>query len=175
MSCTEENIEILLLWKCFKLTCLSDSWSSTSDHLMDRAPDAEQIPSLRRNRRLAATQKVLSHMPSCTAGELKCAFYCWSCRQAWKHFCGNRWDEMTFSFWKGQIKIFSVVHTGKYNAAVISNKKDQMVTDLRGLSVREGKRKLRAMPLSLGSKMELRYVWPWKHEITSKIKHLQLP
>ncbi|XP_035036089.1 transmembrane channel-like protein 6 isoform X2 [Hippoglossus stenolepis] len=80
----------------------TESWSSTSDH----------ITPLRRNHCSAATQKVLSHMPSCTAG--------------------------------------------KYNSAVISNKKDQLVTDLRGLSVREGKRKLRAMPLSLGSKMELR-------------------
>ncbi|XP_062264967.1 transmembrane channel-like protein 6 [Platichthys flesus] len=80
------------------------------DEMGDDALDAEPITSLPQCS--AATQKVLSHMPSCTAG--------------------------------------------KYNAAVVSNKKDELVADLRGLSVREGKRKLRAMPLSLGSKKEIR-------------------
>ncbi|XP_069380892.1 transmembrane channel-like protein 6 isoform X2 [Paralichthys olivaceus] len=88
----------------------TESWSSSSDHMRDEALDAEQITSLRRHHWSAATQKVLSHMPSCT--------------------------------------------TGKHNAAEMSNKRDQLVSDLRGLAVREGMRKLRAMPLSLGNKME---------------------
>ncbi|CAB1458978.1 unnamed protein product [Pleuronectes platessa] len=82
------------------------------DDMGEDALDAEPITSLRRPQCSAATQKVLSHMPSSRAG--------------------------------------------KYNAAVVSNKKDELVADLRGLSVREGKRKLRAMPLSLGSKKEIR-------------------
>ncbi|KAF3700139.1 Transmembrane channel-like protein 5 [Channa argus] len=41
------------------------------------------------------------------------------------------------------------------------NKKDQLLSSLRGLSVSEGLRKLRAMPLSLADKMELNYLQLW--------------
>lgn len=37
------------------------------------------------------------------------------------------------------------------------NKREQLVCNLRGLSASEGMRKLRAMPLSLADKMEIRY------------------
>lgn len=52
------------------------------------------------------------------------------------------------------------------NLCAAENNMDQLVSSLQGLSVSEGTRKLRAMPLSLADKIEIRYVrhkplaWP---------------
>lgn len=44
------------------------------------------------------------------------------------------------------------------NLCTAENNMDQLVSSLQGLSVSEGTRKLRAMPLSLADKIEIRYV-----------------
>lgn len=44
------------------------------------------------------------------------------------------------------------------NLCAAENNMDQLVSSLQGLSVSEGTRKLRAMPLSLADKIEIRYV-----------------
>lgn len=55
------------------------------------------------------------------------------------------------------------------------NNKEQLVSTLKGLSVSERMRKLRAMPLNLANKMEIRYMWHWKCSIHAcKIKLLVL-
>lgn len=52
--------------------------------------------------------------------------------------------------------------------------KEQLLSNLQGLSVNESLRKLRAMPLSLADKMEIRYMRHWQLLVTCQEKLLAL-
>ncbi|XP_073349807.1 transmembrane channel-like protein 6 [Pagrus major] len=120
----------------------SSSDSSTSDE----TPDGQQVSSLQRHGWSAATLKVLSSMPSRSAGPNSDARVYWrgtkSPQPKQPHPSRPNQDE--------------VVRPEVAEITPEENKKEQLVSNLRGLSVSERLRKLRAMTFSLAYKIEIR-------------------
>ncbi|XP_030263770.1 transmembrane channel-like protein 6 [Sparus aurata] len=120
----------------------SSSDSSTSDETLDGGPES----SLQRHGWSAATLRVLSSMPSRSAGPNSNAEVRWrgskSRRPSQHHPSRPNQDDVV------RAKVVEITPE--------ENKKQQLVSNLRGLSVSERLRKLRAMPLSLADKMEIR-------------------
>nr|XP_020476624.1 transmembrane channel-like protein 6 [Monopterus albus] len=117
----------------------------------DGTPDTEQRSSLQRHCWSAATQKVLSSMPSRTVGKSSTAVTSQHSSQLHQNQASPH----------GSAHSFRPVRDGlsKVDVKEISteeNKKERLVSSIRGLSLGEGIRKLRAMPLSLTDKMEIR-------------------
>ncbi|XP_039977262.1 transmembrane channel-like protein 6 isoform X3 [Xiphias gladius] len=116
----------------------------------DETLDTEQINSLQRHHWSAATLKVLSLMPSRARGQNSAAVISRH-SQLRRHQTSSR----DSSHPSRSIQVdFSEADVAGLSAE--DNKREQLVSNLRGLSVSEGMRKLRAMPLSLANKMELR-------------------
>ncbi|XP_036944190.1 transmembrane channel-like protein 6 isoform X2 [Acanthopagrus latus] len=116
----------------------SSSDSSTSDDTLDGGPEN----SLQRHGWSAATLRVLSSMPSRSTGPNSNAGVCTSRRPNQHHPSRPNQDD--------------AVQAEAAEITPEESKKQQLVSNLRGLSVSERLHKLRAMPLSLADKMEIR-------------------
>ncbi|XP_041812894.1 transmembrane channel-like protein 6 isoform X2 [Chelmon rostratus] len=127
----------------------TDNDGRTRDERLGR----EQL-SLQRHRWSAATMKVLSSMPSRTAGANSDAV---NSRRA-RHSSQLRPSQTSShdSSHPSRPDQGVSVHADMEELITEENKKEQLVSNLRGLSVSEGMRKLRSTPLSLADKMELR-------------------
>ncbi|XP_018560206.1 transmembrane channel-like protein 6 [Lates calcarifer] len=148
-----------------------DSSSTSSDDTQDEAPDTEHISSLQRQHWSAATLKVLSSMPSRTAGQNSAAVISRRFRhpQLHRHQTSSR-DSFQPS---GLIQVdFSEADVVEVSAE--ESKMEQLASNFRGLSLSEGMRKLRAMPLSLGEKMELRRL-AFSDEVKSSLISRNIP
>ncbi|KAG7506195.1 transmembrane channel 6 isoform X1 [Solea senegalensis] len=130
-----------------------DSWSKSSDDMSDESDesdDGEQISSLRRHHWSAATVKVLSSMPSRTAGKDSAACIY---RRSQLHQHQTSFSDSSQSSRTIQV-VSSEADVEEFSAK--DNKEVQLVSKLQGVSLGEGMRTLRAMPLSLYEKMKLR-------------------
>ncbi|XP_056262932.1 transmembrane channel-like protein 6 [Pseudoliparis swirei] len=124
----------------------------------------EQMNSLQRHRWSAATLKVLSAMPSRTAGEMKPVVVHTGMDSAAVTPRHSRGSSMLrrpqTSSWDSSHPSRTIrddsVQADMEEIDTEENKKKQLVLNLRGLSVKEGMRKLRATPLSLADKMAVR-------------------
>ncbi|KAG7242854.1 hypothetical protein INR49_018109 [Caranx melampygus] len=123
----------------YEQTFFLDSCSTEGDHM-------EPISSLQRNHWSAATLKVLSSLPSRTTGQNIVQSSQQQQHQASSHDSSHPSRPVQVDF--GEADVEEIV--------IEENKKEQMASDLRGLSVSEGVCKLRAMQLSLADKMEIR-------------------
>nr|XP_046272062.1 transmembrane channel-like protein 6 isoform X2 [Scatophagus argus] len=120
----------------------------------DDTLDGEQMNSLQRYRWSAATRKVLSSMPSRAAGPNSGALISLHGRhspqprqhQTSSHDSSHPSRPIQEGFLQADME----------DMISEENKKEQLLSDLQGLSVSEGMRKLRAMPLCLRDKMEIR-------------------
>ncbi|XP_029292613.1 LOW QUALITY PROTEIN: transmembrane channel-like protein 6 [Cottoperca gobio] len=123
---------------------------TASCHTRDEPRHRGQVHSLQRHRWSAATLKVLSSMPSHTAGMNSAAVIperaIVSRHQTSSHDSSHTSRLIQEDF--GQ--------TDMEENGTGENKKEQLVSDLRGLSVSEAMCKLRATPLSLTDKMKVR-------------------
>ncbi|XP_040919244.1 transmembrane channel-like protein 6 isoform X2 [Toxotes jaculatrix] len=128
----------------------SDSSSISSDHMKDETLNTEGISFLQRNSWSAATLKVLSSMPSRTAGPNNAAIISQCSQHQTRHQTSSH--DSPHPSRPVQVDFSEVVE----EISPEENKKEQMTANLRGLSVSEGMRKLRAMPLSLSDKRHLR-------------------
>lgn len=128
----------------------TDSWSSGSSDMRD---DGE-INRLERHRWSAATQKILSSMPSRSVGQnIAAGISRCSTRSSQLH--RHQTTSQDSSHHSRPIQDnFALTDLEEISSE--ENKKEQLVSSLRGLSVGDTMRKLRAMPLSLADKMELR-------------------
>ncbi|KAM8723916.1 transmembrane channel-like protein 6 isoform 2-T2 [Acanthopagrus schlegelii] len=116
----------------------SSSDSSTSDDTLDGGPEN----SLQRRGWSAATLRVLSSMPSRSTGPNSNAGVCTSRRPNRHHPSRPNQDD--------------AVQAEAAEITPEESKKQQLVSNLRGLSVSERLHRLRAMTLSLADKMEIR-------------------
>ncbi|XP_034751038.1 transmembrane channel-like protein 6 isoform X2 [Etheostoma cragini] len=127
--------------------------SAASSHMKDKTLDRKQINSLQRDHWSAATLKVLASMPSRTAGINRAAVIPQHARklspvqQTSSQDSSHPSRPMQEDFAQANIE---------EEISNEENKKEQLVSILRGLSVGERLRKLRASPLSLADKMEVR-------------------
>ncbi|XP_032399952.1 transmembrane channel-like protein 6 isoform X1 [Etheostoma spectabile] len=126
---------------------------TASGHVRDATLDRKQINSLQRHHWSAATLKVLASMPSCTAGIN-------SATVIPQHARNLSQEQQTSSQDSSQpsrpMQEDFVQASIEEEISYEENKKEQLVSVLRGLSVSERMRKLRASPLSLADKMEVR-------------------
>ncbi|KAM9346651.1 transmembrane channel-like protein 6 [Symphorus nematophorus] len=128
--------------------------------------DRRQVSSLQRSSWSAATLKVISSMPSRTAGPNSDAAISWRARrssqlhrqQTSSHNPSRPGRPIQENFVQADIEEISseVDNLVLSNFWFTENKKEQLLSNLRGLSASEGMRKLRAMPLSLADKVEIR-------------------
>ncbi|XP_030591966.1 transmembrane channel-like protein 6 [Archocentrus centrarchus] len=121
----------------------TDIQANRSSYTSDESLDRQQISSLQRHCWSAATVKVLASMPSRTAGLNNPASI--SCRA--RHQASSR---------ESHHRSTPIQDASALADMEEINTEDQLVSSLRGLSLTEGTRKLRAMPLSLADKMEIR-------------------
>ncbi|XP_070779500.1 transmembrane channel-like protein 6 [Enoplosus armatus] len=126
----------------------------TDGHMRDESLEGEQMNSLLRHRWSAATLKVLSSMPSRTAGPNTAAVVSRRARNT-SRLHQHQTSSHDSSHASRPIQD-DFVQADTEEISTEENKKEQLVSNLRGLSVTEGMRKLRAMPLSLADKMEIR-------------------
>ncbi|XP_008301437.1 transmembrane channel-like protein 6 isoform X2 [Stegastes partitus] len=130
--------------------------------MRDETVDREQISSLQRHHWSAATLKVLSSMPSRTAGLNSAAAISRQDRrssqlhrpQTSSHPCSSSPIQEEFV----QADVEEINSEDAADNLVGSDYKEQLVANLQGFSVRDGMRKLRAMTLSLADKMEIRHL-----------------
>ncbi|XP_041853399.1 transmembrane channel-like protein 6 isoform X2 [Melanotaenia boesemani] len=130
----------------------SDSESTSSSEMSEIVIRGKRS-SLQRQNWSAATLKVLSSMPSRTAGLHTYAGISVRARRSPLPP-------------PAQISPHDSCHTSRFQAEVeemstegfAENDKEHLVSELRGLSMNEGLRKLRAMPLSLADKKEIRHL-----------------
>ncbi|KAI9514827.1 hypothetical protein NQZ68_031017 [Dissostichus eleginoides] len=123
---------------------------TASGHMKDETLDTGQRKSLQRHHWSAATLKVLSSMPSRTAGinavTPKYARDSSQQPQTSSHDSSHHSKPIQADFVQEEIEEISAEE----------NKYEQLVSNLRHLSVSEAMRKLRATPLSLADKMRVR-------------------
>ncbi|KAL3053701.1 hypothetical protein OYC64_006094 [Pagothenia borchgrevinki] len=123
---------------------------TASGHMRDETLDTGQRKSLQRHHWSAATLKVLSSMPSRTAGINavipKYARDSSQQPQTSSHDSSHHSKSIQADFVQEEMEEISAEE----------NKYEQLVSNLRGLSVSEAMRKLRATPLSLADKMRVR-------------------
>ncbi|XP_014846386.1 PREDICTED: transmembrane channel-like protein 6 [Poecilia mexicana] len=145
----------------------SDS-ESTSSSSSKESSNGYQVRSLQRNNWSSATRKMLSSMPSRKTGLHSSTGMAVRARQTCalpKHQTSSR-DSLhipratqaditspEFEEISTEDEANNLAGSGLWCA---ETNKEQLVSDLRGLSESEGMRKLRAMPLSLADKMEIR-------------------
>ncbi|XP_051244904.1 transmembrane channel-like protein 6 [Dicentrarchus labrax] len=124
-------------------------------HMRGETLDREQVSSLQRNRWSAATLKVLSSMPSRTEGP-NSALISRRTRRSGQSQLHQHQTSSHVSPHTSRTIQEDTVQADMEEISTEENKKEQLVSNLRGLSASEGMRKLRAMPLSLADKMEIR-------------------
>ncbi|XP_014873322.1 transmembrane channel-like protein 6 [Poecilia latipinna] len=145
----------------------SDS-ESTSSSSSKESSNGYQVRSLQRNNWSSATRKMLSSMPSRKTGLHSSTGMAVRARQTCalpKHQTSSR-DSLhipratqaditspEFEEISTEDEANNLAGSGLWCA---ETNKEQLVSDFRGLSESEGMRKLRAMPLSLADKMEIR-------------------
>ncbi|XP_062295473.1 transmembrane channel-like protein 6 isoform X4 [Scomber scombrus] len=145
---TERRREILQMEV---LTECTDNWPTESGHMRD---DRGLVNPLHRHCWSAATQKILSSMPSRTVGQNSAAGISGFATHS---PLLNRHQTTSQDFIHHSRPIqHDFVLTDLGEITTEENKKEQLVSSLRGLYAGEVLRKLRAMPLSLTDKMELR-------------------
>ncbi|KAK2893797.1 transmembrane channel-like protein 6 isoform X2 [Channa argus] len=128
-----------------------DVFGECTDQETEHILDNEQITSLKRHNWSAATLKVISSMPSHTAGKYSGVISRRSRHSPQVLLASTHDSSLPSRPVQGYVSEPDVEET-----STEENKKDQLLSSLRGLSVSEGLRKLRAMPLSLADKMELK-------------------
>ncbi|XP_078125358.1 transmembrane channel-like protein 6 isoform X2 [Sander vitreus] len=127
---------------------------TASSHMRDETLDREQMSCLQRHHWSAATLKVLASMPSRTAGINSAAVIPRHARNLSRlHQHQTCQDSSQPSRPMQEDFVQANIEEEISNE---ENKKEQLVSILRGLSVSEGMSKLRASPLSLADKMEVR-------------------
>ncbi|XP_063760737.1 LOW QUALITY PROTEIN: transmembrane channel-like protein 6 [Eleginops maclovinus] len=124
------------------------------DHMKDKTLDAVQIKSLQRHHWSAATLKVLSSMPSRTAGKNSAAVIP-KCVRDTSQLHQPQTSSHDSCHPSGPIQ-GDFVQEDMEEISAEENQNEQLVSKLRGLSVSEAMRKLRATPLSLADKMRVR-------------------
>ncbi|XP_049418234.1 transmembrane channel-like protein 6 isoform X3 [Epinephelus fuscoguttatus] len=127
---------------------------TASGPMRDETVDRKQINSLQRHHWSAATRKVLSSMPSRTAGIHSAAVIPKRARDSSRLQQHQTSSQDASNSSRPTHNEFVQAEMEEINTE--ENKKEQLVSSLRGLSVSEGMRKLRAMPISLADKMEVR-------------------
>ncbi|XP_054463140.1 transmembrane channel-like protein 6 isoform X2 [Anoplopoma fimbria] len=127
--------------------------ASTQGHMRGDTPDGEQMTSLQRHHWSAATLKVLSAMPSRTAGMNSAAVIP---RRGRESSQPQRHQASSCSPHPSRTIQDDLEEADMEESSTEENKKQQLVLVLRGLSASEAMRKLRATPLSLGAKMDVR-------------------
>ncbi|XP_060882279.1 transmembrane channel-like protein 6 isoform X2 [Labrus mixtus] len=139
-----EALQMDVLRKC------TDTRSTTRSHMRDETVERLQSNSLQRNCWSAATLKVLSSMPSRTAGPNSAAVISRHDRNSSQlHRRPN-----SLKVYTQPSRIIQDTHVEEISAE--ENKFEQLLSNLRGLSVSDRIRKLRATALSLKDKMEVR-------------------
>ncbi|XP_039681475.1 transmembrane channel-like protein 6 isoform X3 [Perca fluviatilis] len=128
---------------------------TASGHERDETLDREQMKSLQRHHWSAATLKVLASMPSRTAGINNAAVIPRHARNL-SPLHRHQTSSQDSSQPSRPMQEDSVQANIEEEISNEENKKEQLVSILRGLSVSEGMRKLQASPLSLAEKMEVR-------------------
>ncbi|XP_035990098.1 transmembrane channel-like protein 6, partial [Fundulus heteroclitus] len=131
----------------------SDSESTSSSERSKESLNCKPRCSLQRNNWSAATKRVLSSMPSRTTGLHSSAGIAMKARRTPAEL-----PPRTSSHDSLHTPRVTQEDGTKYlvGSRCAEGSKEQLVSDLRGLSVSEGMRKLRAMPLSLVDKREIR-------------------
>ncbi|XP_042361831.1 transmembrane channel-like protein 6 [Plectropomus leopardus] len=133
--CTDTNVEF-----------------TASGHMRDETLQRKPVNSLQRHHWSAATLKVLSSMPSRTTG-MNSAGVIPPRGSSQRH----RYQTSTHDSSHPSRPIQDdFVQADTEEISPEENKKEQLVSNIRGLSVNEGMRKLKATPLSLADKMEVR-------------------
>nr|XP_033500270.1 transmembrane channel-like protein 6 isoform X1 [Epinephelus lanceolatus] len=127
---------------------------TASGHMRDETVDIKQINPLQRHHWSAATRKVLSSMPSRTAGIHSAAVIPKRARDSSRLQQHQTSSQDASDSSRPTHNEFVQAEMKEINTE--ENKKEQLVSSLRGLSVSEGMRKLRATPISLADKMEVR-------------------
>ncbi|XP_033500270.2 transmembrane channel-like protein 6 isoform X1 [Epinephelus lanceolatus] len=127
---------------------------TASGHMRDETVDIKQINPLQRHHWSAATRKVLSSMPSRTAGIHSAAVIPKRARDSSRLQQHQTSSQDASDSSRPTHNEFVQAEMKEIN--IEENKKEQLVSSLRGLSVSEGMRKLRATPISLADKMEVR-------------------
>uniref|UniRef100_A0A096M5X4 Transmembrane channel-like protein n=1 Tax=Poecilia formosa TaxID=48698 RepID=A0A096M5X4_POEFO len=137
----------------------SDSESTSSSSSSKESSNGYQVRSLQRNNWSSATRKMLSSMPS----RKTVLSQGYIVLQAWLyepgkhvHYRSTRPRPVTPSTSPERPRLISHHQSLRKSVLKAETNKEQLVSDLRGLSESEGMRKLRAMPLSLADKMEIR-------------------
>ncbi|XP_053194895.1 transmembrane channel-like protein 6 [Scomber japonicus] len=145
-----ETLQLEVLTEC------TDNWPTESGHMRD---NRGLVNPLQRHGWSAATQKILSSMPSRTVGQNSAAGISGSAThtpllnrhqatsQDFSHHSRPNQEDLVLTDF-GEITREDLYFT--------ENKKEQLVSSLRGLSAGDIARKLRDMPLSLTDKIELR-------------------
>ncbi|XP_023008726.1 transmembrane channel-like protein 6 [Maylandia zebra] len=145
-----QNCPEILEMEVFK-EC-TDVQSNRSSYTSDESHDREEISHLQRHGWSAATVKVLASMPSRTA-ELN------KSRRVRYQASSHESPHLSRPVQGASVLAEAEeINTEDSNLCAAENNMDQLVSSLQGLSVSEGTRKLRAMPLSLADKIEIRKV-----------------
>ncbi|XP_044187483.1 transmembrane channel-like protein 6 isoform X1 [Thunnus albacares] len=133
----------------------TDSWP-TASHMTD---DREEINPLQRYRWSAATVKILSSMPSRTVGQTSTTGTS-RCETRSSQLHRHQTTSQDTSHHSRPIQddfvLTDVEEISGEECGFTENEKEQLLSRLQGLSVADSMRKLRAMPLSLADKKELR-------------------
>uniref|UniRef100_A0A3Q3GCL6 Transmembrane channel-like protein n=2 Tax=Labrus bergylta TaxID=56723 RepID=A0A3Q3GCL6_9LABR len=143
-----EALQMEVLRQC------TDTRSTTRSHMRDETVDSLQRNSLQRNCWSAATLKVLSSMPSRTAGPNSAAVISRHDRNSSQ--LHRRRNSLKVYTQPSRIIQDILVNSDVEEISAEENKFEQLLSNLRGLSVSDRIRKLRATALSLKDKMEVR-------------------
>ncbi|XP_070703714.1 transmembrane channel-like protein 6 [Pempheris klunzingeri] len=146
-----ESLQMDVLREC---TGTNAEYRDIDGHTRDGTLDRQQMDPPQRHRWSAATLKVLSSMPSRTSGPHSVAAVSLHARQSSQL---RRSQASSHDAPRPSRPVQDeLMQADPEETSTEENKREQLVSNLRGLSVSEGMRKLRAMPLSLVDKMEIR-------------------